>query len=185
MLWAQSTTEDYIRAENKLQFYLLVIHYTNCKTFNNNKLNSSLKTPNTKISLTHFTFYKTYQSLARNQKLFPESGSERVNAKISLRFFFSFLISKLTLKIPVMGWMNYKDCDFYCTVTTTRETQLRQQTFNHCTSTITQPLILSANIQPLYIHNHTAPNFVSKHSLSQVKMKQQQQKNLPNVFYHA
>ena len=47
--------------------------------------NNSCKTLHTNITLTHFIFCKTHQSHARNQKLFPESRSERVNTKISLQ----------------------------------------------------------------------------------------------------
>ena len=48
-------------------------------------LNNSLKTLHTNNTLTHFIFCKTRQSLARNQKFFPESRFERVNTKISLQ----------------------------------------------------------------------------------------------------
>ena len=57
----------------------------NCKTFHTKSLNNSSKTLHTNITSTHFIFYKTRQPLARNQKLFPESLSERVTIKISLR----------------------------------------------------------------------------------------------------
>ena len=49
------------------------------------QLNNSLKTLHTNITFTHFIFCKTHQSHARNQKPLPESRSERVNTKISLR----------------------------------------------------------------------------------------------------
>ena len=41
MLWAHSTTEDYIRAKKQTSVYLLVIHSTNCKMFHINTKHST------------------------------------------------------------------------------------------------------------------------------------------------
>ena len=68
-------------------------------------LHNCLKTLHTNITLTHFTFCETHQSLARNQKLFPESRSERVNTEISLRNIFSNLQQISTLN------QNMFNCD--------------------------------------------------------------------------
>ena len=61
------------QGKKQTQVYLLVIHETNCKTFHIEILNNSLKTLHSNITLTHFIFCKTYQSHARNQKLFPRA----------------------------------------------------------------------------------------------------------------
>ena len=48
----------------------------------------SFKTLHTNITSTHTIFYKTHQSLAGNQKLYPEVRLEKVNTKISLQNIF-------------------------------------------------------------------------------------------------
>ena len=69
--------------------YLLVIHWTNCKTFHVEMLNNSLKTLHTNITLPHFIVYKTHRSLARNQTIISGITFRKSEYKdLSSKYFF-------------------------------------------------------------------------------------------------
>ena len=77
-------------------------------------INNSLKTVHTNITLTHFKFCKTHQSLARNQKLFLKSRSQRVNTTISLRN----IITIKHILIECGDLVEYRKKYVYCVVET-------------------------------------------------------------------